>query len=413
MYNYFITNAFLFYIIIKESISYKLSLITFNDAVINICEQIVHLNVLYAKVVQWSIQDYFSIDDNLKNYFYKFNSNVPYNDDDIDRNLIANIETNFKDKLIVDKTPINSGTVAIIFKGELNGKLVAIKILKKNILEKIKNGIEDIKLLTFIIAKLLLFFNKINLNPNFLISNNKTLLLQQCDLFQEVNNIEKFRIKHISNKKIVIPNVYMEFTNFNNNVIVMDYLDGCNINTKKKEELLPYADTIKRFVLNSYLVFKEIHADMHAGNIILLQDDKVGLIDFGLTIEISSKQSNDIFNIFLSLTTINTELLQKSVISLALNDNIDNEQNKYIWQEPFELIKDDVLSNKKITTKNLIKTFQMLINNVDGNKNINKKISCIFLSIISCIHILETLDGDNRGLGCILSKHLNFKNMLN
>jgi predicted unusual protein kinase regulating ubiquinone biosynthesis (AarF/ABC1/UbiB family) len=205
----------------------------------------------------------------------------------------------------------------------------------------------------------------------------------------------------------------MEFTNFNNNVIVMDYLDGCNINTKKKEELLPYADTIKRFVLNSYLDFKEIHADMHAGNIILLQDDKVGLIDFGLTIEISSKQSNDIFNIFLSLTTINTELLQKSVISLALNDNIDNEQNKYIWQEPFELIKDDVLSNKKITTKNLIKTFQMLINNVDGNKNINKKISCIFLSIISCIHILETLDGDNRGLGSILSKHLNFKNILN
>jgi predicted unusual protein kinase regulating ubiquinone biosynthesis (AarF/ABC1/UbiB family) len=330
MYNYFITNVFLFYIIIKESICYKLSLISFNDAVINICEQIVHLNVLYAKVVQWSIQDYFSIDDNLKNYFYKFNSNVPYNDDDIDRNLIANIETNFKDKLIVDKTPINSGTVAIIFKGDLNGKPVAIKILKKNILEKITNGIEDIKLLTFIIAKLLLFFNKINLNPNFLISNNKTLLLQQCDLFQEVNNIEKFRIKHISNKKIVIPNVYMEFTNFNNNVIVMDYLDGCNINTKKKEELLPYADTIKRFVLNSYLVFKEIHADMHAGNIILLQDDKVGLIDFGLTIEISSKQSNDIFNIFLSLTTINTELLQKSVISLALNDNIDNEQNKYI-----------------------------------------------------------------------------------
>jgi predicted unusual protein kinase regulating ubiquinone biosynthesis (AarF/ABC1/UbiB family) len=152
---------------------------------------------------------------------------------------------------------------------------------------------------------------------------------------------------------------------------------------------------------------------MHAGNIILLQDDKVGLIDFGLTIEISSKQSNDIFNIFLSLTTINTELLQKSVISLALNDNIDNEQNKYIWQEPFELIKDDVLSNKKITTKNLIKTFQMLINNVDGNKNINKKTSCIFLSIISCIHILETLDGDNRGLGSILSKHLNFKNILN
>jgi predicted unusual protein kinase regulating ubiquinone biosynthesis (AarF/ABC1/UbiB family) len=409
MYNYFITNILLFYIIIKESISYKLSLISFNDAVINVCEQIVHLNVLYAKMVQWSVQDYFRVDDDLKKYFYKFNSNVPYNDNDIDYNLISNIETNFKDKLIFDKKPINSGTVALIFKGDLNGKMVAIKILKKNMLERISNGIENIKLLTFIIAKLLLFFSKINLNPNFLISNNKTLLLQQCDLLQEVNNIEKFRVKHISNKKIVIPNVCMEFTEFNNNIIVMDYLDGHNINDVNKEFLLPYADTIKSFVLNSYLVFKEIHADMHAGNIILLKDDKVGLIDFGLTIEITSKQSNDIFNVFLSLTTTNIELLQKSIINIVLNNNADNEKNKYIWQEPFALIKDDIISNKKISTNNIIKTLQLLINNIDGNKNINQKASCIFLSIISCIHILDTLDFDKKGFGFILSKHLGVK----
>lgn len=412
MYNFIITNVYIFYIIIKEFISYNLSINSFNDAIINICEKIVHLNVLYSKMVQWSVQDYFNIDDALIKYFYKFNSNVPYNEDDIDYKLLDDIEYTFKDKLTFDRIPINSGTAAIIFKGTFNEKPVVLKVLKKNILQKIEFGIENIKFLSYILSKLLLFFYNIKVNAIFLMNNNKKLLLNQCDFIQEVKNIEKFRSKHISNKNIVIPNVYTEFTKFNSNVIVMDYLNGNNINDVEEQKLIPYAEIIKRFILNSYLVFKEIHADMHAGNIILLEDSKVGVIDFGLTIEISSKQSNDIFNLFLSLTNTNIELLEKSLINLIINDTaIDKSRTENILKEALEIVKCDIYENKKISAQKLIKTFQVLIVNIDKNKNINKNISSILLSFISCIHILEKLDFDKRGFGVILSKHLKLKSI--
>ena len=73
------TCSFISYNIIK----YKLRFITFNDAVITICNSLTDKNYLFTKVIQWGIQevhDQYNIKDNheLQNYFKHFSSNVPY-----------------------------------------------------------------------------------------------------------------------------------------------------------------------------------------------------------------------------------------------------------------------------------------------------------------------------------------------
>jgi predicted unusual protein kinase regulating ubiquinone biosynthesis (AarF/ABC1/UbiB family) len=411
---YFISNISMLGIISIEAIKYKLSFINFNRAIINICEKIRKINVLYVKMLQWSLQDYFSIDDELKQYFYTFNSNVPYNNDDVDHKLLNRLEQKFKDVLVFNKTPINSGTTALIFKGEFNGKKVAIKVLRKNMYEKIYHGVENIKNLLYIITYLLSFFYKITSKLQIsLISNNKNLLLKQCDLLNEVKNIEIFKNAHRLNKDIVIPTVYKEFTEFDNGVIVMDYLEGSNINDVTKEKIQLYKSTVSAFILNSFLFFKVIHGDFHAGNILLMEDScRIGIIDFGIIIEISKKQSNDIFKFFLGIKNADVNMLIKSLTNLILENVNDKDKLKNIIRKPLELVENDLFSKTgKLHVDRIVTAIQLLIVGIDGNVNVDPRVSYILLSIISSLHIIEKLD---RGDGCanVITNHLKIKNFL-
>jgi len=386
----FISTVFLAINILKEFIKYQLLFTKYNNMIINICEELRKKNILYVKIIQWNIQDYCNIDNELKQYFYKFSNNVPYTNKDIDYKVINQVQTHFNGRLVFEGIPINSGTTALIFKGNMEGKTVAIKILRKNIYQQITLGIDNIQTILNRSIYILSFFYKINKNLNSLIKNNKQLLLDQCNFINEIKNMELFAAKVVSYPNIVIPRVYKEFTEFNNKLIVMDYLDGHHINDVSIDKVHEYNLVVHQFILNSYFLFKVIHADLHAGNLILLDNNKVGIIDFGIIVEINNKQCNNIFQLFIGLANTNINMIKKTITNLLLLNESDFDKIKNIIDEPLEMIRPNLFNKKeKICVKNLIKAIRLIITKLDGNINIHPSASQILLSLISSIHTLE------------------------
>ena len=81
----------------------------------------------------------------MNEYFRKCTNNSSFSPEDIDIILLDEIKRVYNIKLY-SESPINTGMTALVYKGNMNGVDVAIKIARDNIRPKLLKGFKEIKL---------------------------------------------------------------------------------------------------------------------------------------------------------------------------------------------------------------------------------------------------------------------------
>lgn len=322
-------------------IIYKLNFKTYNDTIINICNSLVNQSYIFIKVIQWGIQNVYDLDfdEKVVNYFNTFSNNVPYTTVELEQSILSihkavdYASTFCNDTLEIknNHTPINSGSVALVYKGCLNDKPVIIKVLRCNIIDTIE---EDICFLEYFfdnifIKNIINYYTKINFK-NF-ITINRSILLKQCDFKCEINNALLFKNILKNKKKIVIPHMYEHFTNAFHEIIVMDFIDGPVAKNVEPHQLQNHTETIQLLYFELLFQYNILHGDFHLGNVIIVNENTLGIIDFGIIHEVNHEISNKLFDIILlnlNRTNANISQLIKSVINLVC---INEKNRKYIF----------------------------------------------------------------------------------
>lgn len=351
---------FIFYIFISEIIKFKFNYLK-NSLILNlpktnrlelvksITYKLEELNIVYVKIFQSLCLDNNLLNENEKQYLLKYTDNVPYHNDEIDYDVLKKLETNY-DIIIENFEPINSGIIGIVFSGiykKENNSKVIIKILKKNITNKINNAFDELLLASYILEFIPLISN---FNLYKLILDNKESFINQLDFTKEVNNIELFTSKNKNLPAYKFPKVIKSITNEYNNVIVMENIKGLTINEVKvtdqsiKDE---FNKLYVKFGLISLLYNNAIHNDLHSGNLFFyINDDtkklpkyQMGLIDFGIC-TFPSKENQNIYYNFLINIMLNKDyndsiLILKGVINEKDKFDLLNNNQKEILKDKF------------------------------------------------------------------------------
>ena len=190
----------------------------------------------------------------------------------------------------LSKQPIASASVAQVYKCKTkHGQDIAIKILRPNIR---KEYIRNINFLFFVasLASKLKFFR--HLRPTEVIENFKTIMHKELNMNIEASTVEEFRENLKSDNNIVIPYIYWEYVS--DNILVMEWITGIAINKIDRQTIdSAILDQISKNLAHSF--FQQafyngfFHADLHHGNILILSNNKIGLIDFGITSRLTDK----------------------------------------------------------------------------------------------------------------------------
>lgn len=388
-------------ICIKSLFLYKIGLVDYFNTFKTTLTELSRLNVFYTKVIQWLADSHFN-DEQMTNFIKNFTNNVQYTNDDIDYVSLLELYTNAEkngDKFILSSMiPLNAGTISLVFKGQLNDKPIVIKILRVGIKEKLNDAINLFLYLCKIID-LIPYLRQ--LNASKIIGKNVKLLLQQVDFINEIKNIKIFETAYKKNKNIRVPFVYKYYTENNNNIIVMEYLDGKTMYQLNANEREVYYKSFITLAMLNYFKYGLIHGDLHSGNIIFLPNNVIGYVDLGIIYVLTAEHQDFLYNFFNNFSNGNynkliDDLFDEDIIDTCfiINNNISELKNNLqtIKKEIHKMIQE----NKIFINNTINQTDIFILMNVVYKYNIefNDYISFILLSSISCLGMCTRLSNN-------------------
>jgi ubiquinone biosynthesis protein len=222
----------------------------------------------------------------------KFQDNLsPFSQTRLKKILAQEFDQNF-DKIFsqFNFTSVASASIAQVHKAILvDGTKVAVKILRPKIAQTMARDISTLKVLIKIFA----IFSK-NLAKSF--SDIANLLSEvsksELDLLQEAANASRLKEELKDVKGFYVPQIFWKFST--SKILVLEWLDG--IAFSNKAEILATSFDKKQIAQNLVIsYFNQVyangffHADMHQGNLFLLKNGDIGVVDFGIVGQIDKK----------------------------------------------------------------------------------------------------------------------------
>jgi len=255
-------------------------------------------NLLFTKVFQsLANSNNFHASPELKQQLQLYAANTSYTESEIDYESLDKIEQGYA--LQLDRRVINSGMVALVFKGyDASGTPVIVKLKRKNIAQHLQKGCDSIALLYTYAA----WWSPKNIYVRILKAfvTNIHDIIDQCDCIQEIANMKQAKEDYAPLEFIQIPTVYNKSSS-ETEYIVMEFIDGTHLlppNTTE-EERQAYMEKFGTFTSYGFLYNAIQHTDLHSGNV-LFTPRGLGIIDFGMAIQVS----DEIHDILLSVGEI-------------------------------------------------------------------------------------------------------------
>ncbi len=222
--------------------------------------------------------------------------------------------------------PVAAASIAQVHYAALkSGEKVVVKIQRPDIRKVIET---DIAILNAIAGLMLKHIPESQVfNPEGIVNEFAKTVRKELDFVGEARNAQRFRRSFIDSEHIYIPAVHNEL--LSEKVLVMERLNGVRIDDIEGIDSMGVdRGRIAREGLNAYfkMIFEDgfFHADPHPGNIFVLPDGRLGLMDFGMAGRLTPDMMENVANTFLAFFNKDFDRLIDEYIELGMvRDNVD------------------------------------------------------------------------------------------
>ncbi|MFM8313280.1 MAG: ABC1 kinase family protein [Deltaproteobacteria bacterium] len=199
-----------------------------------------------------------------------------------------------------------------------SGEKVAVKIQRPGIDKIIQNDISILRGLAVLLEK---YIPEVEpFNPVGLVEEFFQSILYELDFRVESNNIRKIKYNLRELEKISIPKVYEAFSS--SKVLILERFEGIRFSDREailKAGIDPKsiveigADAFFHMVMHDGI----FHGDLHPGNLFVLPDGKIGIIDFGIVGRLGKRVKDSIITMFIAIIDEDYESLASEYLVLC------------------------------------------------------------------------------------------------
>lgn len=199
------------------------------------------------------------------------------------RDELGDIESQFAH---IDKTPLASASIAQVHAAKLaTGENVVLKVQKPHV-ATILNTDLSVVLASMKVAETVMPKMKF-VSLSQIVDEIKLRMVEEADFVKEAQNIKDFQqfLQLSGNTQVIAPTVYDEVSTAK--VLTMERFYGVpmtDVDVMRQycnDPASVFTETLNTWFA-SLLMCNSFHADLHAGNLMLLENGKIGFIDFGI-----------------------------------------------------------------------------------------------------------------------------------
>ncbi len=222
----------------------------------------------------------------------------------------------------VDETPLASASIAQVYAARLStGEDVVIKIQRPGVETILATDLNTLYLAAVMLEKLVPRLKHASLAG--ILSEIRRTVLEECDFIKESENIEIFSkfLEGTGNPDVVTPKVYHQASS--RRVLTMERLYGTPLT--RREQLFKASQNPYRILgaafetwMDSITKCELFHADLHAGNILILDDGRVGFIDFGIVGRISGKTRDGVQSLIKAMMVMDYQTMAESMLTIGM-----------------------------------------------------------------------------------------------
>ncbi|MDH4161195.1 MAG: AarF/UbiB family protein [Nitrospirota bacterium] len=218
-----------------------------------------------------------------------------------------------------DVVPVAAASIAQVHSAALpDGREVMVKVQRPNIDRIIER---DTSILSGIAALLDTHVRELQpYNLPGIVDEFARTIGRELDFYIEGSNAQRLRRNFEAGDVLVIPEIYPDLSS--RRVLVMERIEGIRIDDvdgivrrghDRKEITKKGAGAFFKMVFQDGL----FHADPHPGNIFVLADGRIGLVDFGIMGRVTEENMEHFANVLLALADHDYDSLARQYVNLG------------------------------------------------------------------------------------------------
>jgi ubiquinone biosynthesis protein len=219
----------------------------------------------------------------------------------------------------IQPQPLASASIAQLHRATLKGGgEVVLKVQREGISKVIASDVVVLRMLASLMEKYLP--ESRSLNPVQMVEEFAFAIEQELDFVLEATNMARFSQMFADDPFIFAPRIYWDYTH--PNILVMDYIDGIPLDEIDRLlaaniDLKHTAERLLDAFLRQILEFGFYQADPHPGNFLVLPDNRIAFIDFGLVGYVTEAERRTLAELFQATISEDFERVASIWLELA------------------------------------------------------------------------------------------------
>lgn len=202
---------------------------------------------------------------------------------------------------LLDPKPLATASIAQVHRAILpDGREVVFKVQRPGIKPKIE---ADLSILIFLARRALVEYPEAKaFDPLGVLDEFERSIRSELDFVQEAEHTRRFRKIFAPKRDIVrIPAVVEELST--RRVLVLEYLEGVKMRLAR-DTGCDMEKVGQRYLEVAYdMLFEHgvFHGDLHPGNVVVMEDEVLGLLDFGMVGRLTEEMRDQVIQIIFAL----------------------------------------------------------------------------------------------------------------